>query len=112
MDLVQVEILGLVVTHRYGSLKTGDILRTDAAYAKHLVEDCAAAKYVQPVEPNEDGKVGQDGAGASDTSNAGGEQKHDAVAARAPESSPASEHAAATTQPAVEAAAKPSRKAK
>lgn len=46
MELVEVEILGSVVTQQYGTLKTGDILRTDAAFAKHLVEDAFAAKYV------------------------------------------------------------------
>ena len=45
MGLVEVEILGSVVTQQYGTLKTGDILRTDAAFAKHLVEDAFAAKY-------------------------------------------------------------------
>ncbi|WP_041742289.1 hypothetical protein [Collimonas fungivorans] len=52
MDLVQLKIIGLVITHRYGTLSSGDILRTDAAYAKHLVEDCGAAEYIieKPVE--------------------------------------------------------------
>lgn len=43
--MVDVEIIGMVVTHQYGTLNTGDVLRTDEAFAKHLVEDCAAAKY-------------------------------------------------------------------
>ena len=46
MELVTVKIKGLVTTSRYGALSTGDLLRTDAAFAKHLVEDCAAADYV------------------------------------------------------------------
>lgn len=46
MELVEVEILGQVITAQYGTLSTGDILRTDAAFAKHLVDDCSAAKYV------------------------------------------------------------------
>ena len=46
MNQVEVEILGQVITAQHGTLKTGDILRTDPAFAKHLVEDCAAAKYV------------------------------------------------------------------
>jgi hypothetical protein len=46
MEQVQVKITGMVMTHRYGTLSTGDILRTDAAYAKHLVEDCSAAEYI------------------------------------------------------------------
>lgn len=47
MEQVEVEILGQVITARYGVLKTGDILRTDADFAKHLVDDCSAAKYTQ-----------------------------------------------------------------
>jgi len=46
--MVEVEILGQVITHQYGTLNTGDVLRTDAAFAKHLVEDCGAAKYRNP----------------------------------------------------------------
>jgi hypothetical protein len=46
MELVQVELITTAVTARYGTLTTGDVLRTDAAFAKHLVEDCGAAKYV------------------------------------------------------------------
>lgn len=42
---VEVEITGLVVTSQYGTLSTGTVLRTNAAFAKHLVEDCSAAKY-------------------------------------------------------------------
>lgn len=47
MELVEVEITGQAITARYGTLNTGDILRTDAEFAKHLVEDCAAAKYTK-----------------------------------------------------------------
>lgn len=43
--MVEVEILGMVITHQYGPLNTGDVLRTDPEFAKHLVEDCSAAKY-------------------------------------------------------------------
>lgn len=46
MEIVEVKIKSTVVTVRYGSLSSGDILRTDAAFAKHLVEDCGAADYV------------------------------------------------------------------
>lgn len=46
MELIKVEITGQAITARYGTLNTGDILRTDAEFAKHLVEDCAAAKYI------------------------------------------------------------------
>lgn len=45
MEQVEVEITGMAITARYGMLKSGDILRTDAEFAKHLVEDCSAAKY-------------------------------------------------------------------
>lgn len=45
MELIEVEITGQAITSRYGTLNTGDILRTDAAFARHLVEDCIAAKY-------------------------------------------------------------------
>jgi hypothetical protein len=45
-EIFTVKIKGLVVTSRYGALSSGDLLRTDAAFAKHLVEDCAAAEYV------------------------------------------------------------------
>ena len=45
--MVEVEILGCVTTAQYGTLKQGDILRTDAAFAEHLVRDCGAAKYTQ-----------------------------------------------------------------
>lgn len=45
MDQVQVKILGQVITPMYGTLNTGHILRTSAAFAKHLVDDCQAAEY-------------------------------------------------------------------
>lgn len=44
-ELVTVKIKGIVSTVRYGTLESGDVLRTDAAFAKHLVEDCGAAEY-------------------------------------------------------------------
>lgn len=46
MEQVQVKITGMAITQRYGTLSTGTILRTDAAFAKHLVEDCHAAEYI------------------------------------------------------------------
>lgn len=45
-ELVQVKIKGTVITSRYGTLSSGDILRTDADFAKHLVEECGAGDYV------------------------------------------------------------------
>lgn len=45
MELIEVEITSQAITAKYGTLSTGDILRTDAEFAKHLVEDCGAAKY-------------------------------------------------------------------
>lgn len=47
MELVEVEIIGMVITNRYGTLQTGAVLRTDKEFADHLVNDCAAAKYKQ-----------------------------------------------------------------
>ena len=44
-ELVEVEIIGQAITAQYGTLNTGDILRTTSEFAKHLVENCAAAKY-------------------------------------------------------------------
>lgn len=44
-ELVEVEIIGQAITAQYGTLNTGDILRTSAEFAKHLVDDCGAAKY-------------------------------------------------------------------
>lgn len=46
MQTVQVKIRTTVVTHQYGTLSTGDILRTNTEFARHLVEDCAAADYI------------------------------------------------------------------
>lgn len=45
MEQVEVEITGQAITAQYGTLSTGTILRTTAEFAKHLVEDCNAAKY-------------------------------------------------------------------
>lgn len=55
--MVEVEILGCVMTAQYGTLSTGDILRTSEEFAAHLVNDCAAAKYVQAVAPVEVAEV-------------------------------------------------------
>lgn len=45
MELVEVEIIAQVITSRYGTLSTGDILKTDQAFADHLVNDCKGAKW-------------------------------------------------------------------
>lgn len=50
MQLVQVKIKGVVSTSRYGTLQTGDILRTDAAFAQHLVDECGAGEIIGPVD--------------------------------------------------------------
>ena len=47
MELVQVEILTQTITQQYGTLAQGDILCTSPEFAKHLVEDASAAKYVK-----------------------------------------------------------------
>ena len=49
-ELVQVRIKGLVITQQYGALSNGDILRTTPEFAKHLVEDCHGAEYIQAGE--------------------------------------------------------------
>ena len=43
---VVVKITGFVRSSRYGDLEAGDFLRTDKAFAKHLVEVAKAARYV------------------------------------------------------------------
>ena len=42
---VEVEILVQTITAQYGTLNDGDVLRTSAAFADHLVNDCRAARY-------------------------------------------------------------------
>jgi hypothetical protein len=54
MDLVSITIRGTVITSRYGVLSSGDVLRTDAEYARHLVEDCKAAEYAAAKSDAED----------------------------------------------------------
>ena len=51
MELVEVEILTQAITSQYGVLSQGDILRTSPEFAKHLVEDAGAAKYVKAAKP-------------------------------------------------------------
>jgi hypothetical protein len=49
--LVEVEIITTVMTHEYGTLSTGDILRCSKEYADFLVNDACAAKHkAKPVE--------------------------------------------------------------
>lgn len=48
MELVEVEIIAQVITTRYGTLSTGDVLKTDQAFADHLVNDCKGAKWPEP----------------------------------------------------------------
>lgn len=50
-NLVDVEILGIVTTAQYGTLNSGDLLRTTPEFAKHLVEDCGAARYRTAEDP-------------------------------------------------------------
>lgn len=47
MEQVEVEILSQTITSQYGVLSAGAILRTDAKFAAHLVDDCMAAKYTK-----------------------------------------------------------------
>jgi hypothetical protein len=58
MELVEVKIKGLVITTRYGTLTDGTILRTNAEFAKHLVEEHGSAEYiVAKVEKKKELKV-------------------------------------------------------
>jgi len=45
-EKIKVKIRTTVITQRYGTLSTGDILTTDPAFAKHLVEEANAADYL------------------------------------------------------------------
>lgn len=47
MEIVEVEILTTAITAQYGTLSQGTILRTSSAFAKHLVDEAGAAKYVK-----------------------------------------------------------------
>ena len=59
MELIEVEITGQAITAQYGTLSAGDVLRTTPEFARHLVEECAAAKYrgAPPAEVAEDQPV-------------------------------------------------------
>lgn len=54
MNQVQVKMLCQAITSQYGTLETDTILRTDEAFAKHLVDDCRAAEYVTAPQPADD----------------------------------------------------------
>jgi hypothetical protein len=88
--MVEVEILGQVITHQYGTLNTGDVLRTTPEFAKHLVEDCSAAKY-------------RDAAGST----ADQQQTADAAAPAASDAAPAETSPTVVADPAVETPAAP-----
>ena len=53
MQLVEVKITSTVVTAPYGTLMPGTILRTRPSYAKHLVEEASAAKYLEALPEDE-----------------------------------------------------------
>jgi hypothetical protein len=45
--MADVKIKGTVITHQYGALQDGTILKNISEdYAKHLVDECDAAEYV------------------------------------------------------------------
>ena len=44
--MILVRIKGIVTTAQYGTLSEGTLLRTNEAFAKHLVEEAFAAEYV------------------------------------------------------------------
>lgn len=50
---VEINITATVTTAQYGTLVSGDILRTSKEFAAHLVDDCRAAQYakVEQQEP-------------------------------------------------------------
>ena len=53
MEIVQIRITSTVVTAPYGTLMPGTILRTSPAYARHLVEEASAAKYLEALPEDE-----------------------------------------------------------
>lgn len=82
-EQVKVKITGQAITARYGTLSTGDLLTTDAAFAKHLVDDCGAAEYV--ASPKAPTTAGKGEAGKKSSSKKGGAQESMAVP-KSPES--------------------------
>jgi hypothetical protein len=89
---VEVEILVQTITAQYGVLSQGDILRTSAEFAAHLVDDCGAAKYVE-AKPAVKTETAPDATGVT--------------AAPASEVAPAAEVVAAVPAPAPAKTAKP-----
>lgn len=53
-DQVEIRITALVITAQYGTLSSGTILRTNAAFARHLIEDCRAAEYLDQARPTDE----------------------------------------------------------
>ena len=52
--MVKIKITSTVITAQYGTLTAGDVLNTNEAFAKHLVEECCAAKYeTNPAQSDE-----------------------------------------------------------
>jgi hypothetical protein len=76
---VEVEITaGTVTTSQYGTMKTGDKLRTSPEFARHLVEEAGAAKYTrQPRKAGAGGEQGQQ-AGEQTTQQPAGQNEQQA----------------------------------
>ncbi len=56
-ELVRVKIKGMVITAQYGTLTSGQILRTSREFAQHLVEQCNAAEYMDVDDPDAEAKA-------------------------------------------------------
>lgn len=48
MEQVEIEITSQAITQQHGVLQAGDVLRVDADFAEHLVNEARAAKYTKP----------------------------------------------------------------
>lgn len=93
MEQVQVEIVVQTITAQYGTLEVGAVLRSPVAFAKHLVEDCLAAKYYRPAARTSapaagdtaqlDGAVAVVGVSDVQTSAQAGQVENQSLAARA-----------------------------
>ena len=53
MEIVKSASPAMVVTAPYGTFMPGTILRTSPAYARHLVEEASAAKYLEALPEDE-----------------------------------------------------------